>query len=42
MNYKDSGADIEKGDLFVERIKSMVESTHDQKVASSIGVISFR
>lgn len=37
LNYKDSGVDIEKGDLFVERIKKMVLSTHDKRVVSGIG-----
>lgn len=37
MNYKDSGVDIEKGDLFVERITSMVKSTYNQQVVSGIG-----
>lgn len=37
MNYKDSGVDIEKGDLFVERISKMVKSTYNQQVVSGIG-----
>lgn len=37
MNYKESGVDIEKGDLFVERISKMVKSTYNQQVVSGIG-----
>jgi phosphoribosylformylglycinamidine cyclo-ligase len=37
ISYKDSGVDIEKGDLFVERISNMVKSTYDQRVQSGIG-----
>lgn len=37
MNYKDSGVDIEKGDLFVERISKMVKSTYNQQVVSGVG-----
>lgn len=37
LNYKDSGVDIEKGDLFVERISKMVKSTYNQQVVSGIG-----
>ena len=37
INYKDSGVDIEKGDLFVERISKMVKSTYNQKVVSGVG-----
>lgn len=37
LNYKDSGVDIEKGDLFVERISKMVKSTYNQKVVSGVG-----
>lgn len=37
INYKDSGVDIEKGDLFVERITKMVRSTYNQQVVSGIG-----
>ncbi|MBY0415843.1 MAG: phosphoribosylformylglycinamidine cyclo-ligase, partial [Bdellovibrionales bacterium] len=37
MNYKDSGVDIEKGDLFVERIQKMVKSTYNQQVVSGVG-----
>jgi len=37
ISYKESGVDIDKGDLFVSRIKSMVESTHNKQVINSIG-----
>lgn len=37
LNYKDSGVDIEKGDLFVERISHMVKSTYNQQVVSGVG-----
>jgi phosphoribosylformylglycinamidine cyclo-ligase len=36
-SYKDSGVDVEKGDLFVERISSLVKSTYDQRVQSGVG-----
>lgn len=37
ISYKDAGVDIEKGDLFVERIKKMVGSTYNQRVKSGVG-----
>ncbi|MGZ3809758.1 MAG: phosphoribosylformylglycinamidine cyclo-ligase [Bacteriovorax sp.] len=37
ISYKDSGVDIEKGDLFVERITRMVRSTYNQQVVSGVG-----
>lgn len=37
ISYKDSGVDIEKGDLFVERIQKMVKSTYNQQVLSGVG-----
>lgn len=37
ITYKDSGVDIEKGDLFVERISKMVKSTYNQQVVSGVG-----
>lgn len=37
ISYKDSGVDIEKGDLFVERITKMVRSTYNQQVVSGVG-----
>lgn len=37
MTYKDAGVDIEKGDLFVERIKKLVGKTYHQEVQSGVG-----
>lgn len=37
ISYKESGVDIVKGDLFVERISKMVRSTYNQQVVSGIG-----
>lgn len=37
ISYKESGVDIEKGDLFVEKISSLVKSTYNQKVVSGVG-----
>ncbi|MBF0442460.1 MAG: phosphoribosylformylglycinamidine cyclo-ligase [Oligoflexales bacterium] len=37
IDYKASGVDIEKGDLFVEKIKRMVGSTYNCHVASGVG-----
>ncbi|MFA6237653.1 MAG: phosphoribosylformylglycinamidine cyclo-ligase [Bacteriovorax sp.] len=37
ISYKESGVDIEKGDLFVERIQKMVKSTYNQQVVSGVG-----
>lgn len=37
MNYKDSGVDVEKGDLFVEKIKSFIRPTYNKKVISGVG-----
>lgn len=37
INYKDSGVDIEKGDLFVEKISKMVKSTYNKNVFSGVG-----
>lgn len=37
ISYKDAGVDIEKGDLFVERIKKMVGSTYNERVTSGVG-----
>lgn len=36
-SYKDAGVDIEKGDAFVQSIKSMVESTFRPEVLTKIG-----
>ncbi len=35
--YKDAGVDIERGDAFVERIKSKVRSTYGERVVSGVG-----
>ncbi len=37
FSYKDSGVDIEKGDSFVQTIKSMVETTFRPEVITKIG-----
>ncbi len=37
FSYKDSGVDIEKGDSFVQAIKSMVEATFRPEVMTKIG-----
>lgn len=37
FSYKDSGVDIEKGDSFVQAIKSMVEATFRPEVITKIG-----
>ncbi len=37
LTYADSGVDIEKGNLFVEKIKSIVEKTPQMGVMSNIG-----
>lgn len=37
ISYKESGVDIEKGDLFVERISKLVKSTYNKEVVSGIG-----
>jgi len=37
ISYKDSGVDIEKADMFVERISQMVKSTYNQNVVSGVG-----
>ncbi len=37
FSYKDSGVDIEKGDSFVQSIKSMVETTFRPEVITKIG-----
>ncbi len=38
--YREAGVDIEKGNRFVERIKSMVQSTHNSSVLNGIGGFS--
>lgn len=37
ISYKDSGVDIEKADLFVNKISQMVKSTYNQSVQSGVG-----
>lgn len=37
ISYKDAGVDVEKGDKFVERIKSLLGSTYDDRVVSGAG-----
>lgn len=37
FSYKDSGVDVEKGDAFVQAIKSMVEATFRPEVMTKIG-----
>lgn len=37
ITYKDAGVDIERGDAFVERIKSRVKSTYGDRVVSGVG-----
>jgi phosphoribosylformylglycinamidine cyclo-ligase len=37
ISYKDSGVDIEKGNLFVERIKKKVLSTYNERVYQGVG-----
>lgn len=40
MNYQEAGVDIEKGDLFVEKIKKKVLSTYNNKVVAGVGGFS--
>jgi phosphoribosylformylglycinamidine cyclo-ligase len=40
MDYKSAGVDIEKGDLFVDKIKSLVGSTYNDRVISGVGGFS--
>jgi phosphoribosylformylglycinamidine cyclo-ligase len=37
ISYKDSGVDIEKADVFVNKISQMVKSTYNQNVVSGVG-----
>ncbi len=37
LDYKASGVDIEKGDLFIERIKKLVPTTFNENVVQGIG-----
>jgi phosphoribosylformylglycinamidine cyclo-ligase len=37
MDYKSAGVDVEKGDLFVEKIKSFIGETYDERVVGGVG-----
>jgi phosphoribosylformylglycinamidine cyclo-ligase len=37
MDYKDAGVDVEKGDLFVEKIKRFVGETYTERVVGGVG-----
>lgn len=37
ISYKDAGVDIDKGDLFVDKIKSMIGTTYNENVVSGVG-----
>lgn len=37
ISYKDSGVDIDKADVFVNKISQMVKSTYNQSVVSGVG-----
>ncbi len=37
MDYKEAGVDVEKGDLFVEKIKRFISATYTDKVVSGVG-----
>lgn len=37
MDYKEAGVDVEKGDLFVERIKNFIKDTYTDQVVSGVG-----
>jgi phosphoribosylformylglycinamidine cyclo-ligase len=37
MNYKDAGVDVEKGDLFVEKIKKFIGDTYTDQVVTGVG-----
>ncbi len=37
MDYKTAGVDVEKGDLFVEKIKSFIGETYDDRVVGGVG-----
>lgn len=37
MNYQESGVDIVKGDLFVEKIKSFIRPTYNEQVTAGVG-----
>ena len=37
MDYKEAGVDVEKGDLFVEKIKKFIADTYTDQVVSGVG-----
>lgn len=37
MDYKTAGVDVEKGDLFVEKIKGFIGETYDERVLGGVG-----
>jgi phosphoribosylformylglycinamidine cyclo-ligase len=37
MDYKSAGVDVEKGDLFVEKIGQFIKDTYDSRVISGVG-----
>ncbi len=37
MDYKEAGVDVEKGDLFVEKIKRFIKDTYTDRVVSGVG-----
>ena len=37
MDYKEAGVDVEKGDLFVEKIKKFIGDTYTDRVVSGVG-----
>jgi phosphoribosylformylglycinamidine cyclo-ligase len=37
MDYREAGVDVEKGDLFVEKIKRFISDTYDARVQSGVG-----
>ena len=37
MDYKEAGVDVEKGDAFVEKIKSFIKDTYTDEVVSGVG-----
>lgn len=37
MDYREAGVDVEKGDLFVEKIKSFIKDTYTDNVVSGVG-----
>ncbi len=37
MDYKEAGVDVEKGDLFVEKIKRFITDTYTDQVVSGVG-----